>query len=126
MGFLTKNISFKGIEFKKRPCQAQSLLEYVMVVGIISMVLFAMAPLLREGVQSIIKVTADQFADQQDADQAQSNRRGYLVNSFTNVSPSSTSKTITDVVGDITYTYNDNVSIYSNSYTNLGFTNKVE
>jgi hypothetical protein len=47
--------------------KAQSILEYILIVGIVGMALGAMQLYFRRTVQSAIKIAADELGDQQDA-----------------------------------------------------------
>ena len=70
--------------------KGQTVIEYVVLIGIITIALFYMGPLLKRGVQSLVKATADQIGNQQRADQDFTNTAGsgFLVGSNTQtVSP---------------------------------------
>ena len=114
---------------------AQTLLEYLILIGIVTVVLFAMYHAMKRGVQSVIKITADQIGNQQRADQREPNISnaviinalgepvavsGYLVESFT-ATRGSNQKEVQELDGDVGYFYNESVSTNSNSLTNLGF-----
>src|SRR3990167_6310436 len=58
----------------------QSLLEYVILISIVGAVLVAMGPYMKRGVQAVVKVTADQLANQEQAEQSVDS--GYLVEAF--------------------------------------------
>ena len=99
----------------------QSVLEYVLLVGIISIVSFAMMQQIKRGTQSLIKVAADEIGNQANSDQAFSdNRQGYLDFSKTAVS-SSSQKRVRDRVGVMTYVLDERQDVNTNSQTNLGF-----
>jgi hypothetical protein len=49
--------------------RGQTLLEYIILIGIVTMVLFYMGPAFKRGVQSLVKISADQIGNQQDSDQ---------------------------------------------------------
>ncbi len=46
----------------------QSIMEYVLLIGIIITVLFAMQTYMRRGIQAVIQVAADQIGLQEDAE----------------------------------------------------------
>ncbi len=50
---------------------AQTLLEYAILTGIVATVLVAMSPPLRRSLQSLIRVTSDQLAMQNESDQSE-------------------------------------------------------
>lgn len=99
----------------------QIFLEYILVVGAVALVMFAMSMLIKRGAQGMIKVVADQIGDQANADQ-QFGDRGFLESAYT-TTRTNTSKTKTEFPEDPTiYTYKDVTDIASEMVTNLGFT----
>ena len=52
-----------------RKDQGQSIVEYAMIITILSVVLYYMGTGIKRGVQSLVKVTSDQVGSQEDADQ---------------------------------------------------------
>lgn len=126
MGFLRRNDCSGGLgKDSLGRNRAQGLLEYIMVIGIVTLALVAMTPMLRRGVQSIIKTAADQLAAQQNSEQTNSARRGYLVDAYS-AARSNINKETKDVTGVITYVSDDTVETTSNSYANLGFANRAQ
>jgi len=105
--------------------RAQTLLEYVIIIGIVTLVLMAMAPRMKRGIQAIIKVTADQMAIQEDSDQTADREAGHMVKSDTDTI--SNMQTISRQLGPnvIKYFYKDKVVTEASSRINLGFTNSV-
>ncbi len=99
---------------------AQSILEYTIVLGVVGAVVFAMLPMLKRGTQSLIKVVADQVGIQQGAEQA-FDERGHLEHSYA-LTRSAMDKKTFDVVGMTTYVYNDVTTLNTTSSVNLGFT----
>ena len=49
--------------------RGQSLLEYTILIGIVTISLFYMGTGIKRGLQSLVKVSADQIGNQQNADQ---------------------------------------------------------
>ena len=49
--------------------RGQTILEYTIIVGIVAVVLSYMGVTIKRGLQSLVKVTADQVGNQQNADQ---------------------------------------------------------
>ena len=100
------------------------MLEYVVVVGVVITILFAMNTMIRRGLQGFIKVTADQIGTQQNAEQDFNS--AYLVSS--NVSTySRTVKQQNDRYGVDGYGYNypgDVTQTDSVSLTNLGISER--
>ena len=104
--------------------KAQTLLEYIILVGLVTMVLFAVSQIFKRGIQGIIKVTSDEIGNQQDAEQKITKESGYLVDSYT-LTRSDTHKNRAEQDGNFQFTYNDTVNTISNSLVNLGFSNRT-
>lgn len=105
--------------------QAQTLAEYVILIGIVLLVLTAMTPAVRRGIQSIVKVTADQLGNQHNADQSADEESGYLVSSKTSTT-SFSQKTIGESPNySAEYRTRGSVATNATSEVNLGFTNRV-
>ena len=113
----------------KKTYFGQTLLEYIILIGIIVTVLVAMSPYLKRGIQSVIRVTADQLQFQNEAEQSLAEGVGssYLMNSFT-TSNTYTDKLVREVPGGKTsYIYDgDHTEKITTSLTNLGFYNRSE
>ncbi len=58
--------------------KGQTIIEYVILMSIVVMVLYAMGPAFKRGVQGVVKVTADQLRPQQEAEQDFSPDQGHL------------------------------------------------
>ena len=64
--------------------RGQSILEYTMIIGIVTLVLYYMGTGIKRGVQSMVKVAADQVGNQQNSDQDFNDpQQGYMVQSNT-------------------------------------------
>lgn len=99
---------------------AQTFVEYTLLIGIIVALLMAMMPLFRRGVQGLVKMVADQVGNQQDADQ-KGGLSGYLVNVQT-LAEIDINKTVQQRINVVGYVYDDSIDTFSNTATNLGFT----
>ncbi len=109
----------------------QTIVEYTIIVGIVTVVLFYMGTGVKRGVQSLVKVTADQVGSQQNADQDfNDTRQGYMVNSTTETQEAK-NRQVTEtgyipVSGNAIYVSNTSVNestdTQTNTYTNGGFT----
>ena len=95
----------------------------MMVIGLAAAVFFAMGPFFKRGIQSIVKLTADQIAPQQNAEQRITPLSGYLVENYSSVSYSHGKNTIENI-GIVNYVSDDLDFTISNSKVNLGFTNR--
>ena len=110
--------------------RGQSIIEYTLMIGIVSLVMFFMGTGIKRGMQSLIKVTADQVGNQQNADQDFNNiRQGYMLASNTEIS-----ETKNDITTEIGYipnagnavfihntTYNEGTLMETNTETNGGW-----
>ncbi|MFC1510575.1 hypothetical protein ACFL49_02835 [Candidatus Omnitrophota bacterium] len=104
----------------KKQRKAQTFLEYVIILTIVTSALYAVTPQMKRGIQSMIKVAADLIGTQEDAEQSrETDDDGYMVysNSQRNAV---TSKARTENAGAITYTFNDTISVATGSSVNLG------
>ncbi len=107
----------------------QSVLEYVLLVGLITVVLFAMMQGVKRGTQSLVKVAADEISNQEQSDQFVryngqdiiNNRTGYMdsSNSLTTIE---SEKQIVQRYGIINYIPDEYQQTLSNTLTNMGFT----
>ncbi len=109
--------------------KGQTVVEYIVLIGIITVALFYMGPLFKRGVQSLVKVTADQIGNQQNADQDFVNADdpgatgGYLVGSNTGVTSHVSKKVETPGWGGVAdITVNETTNTAADSLTNLGKT----
>ena len=111
--------------------RGQSILEYTIIVGIITVVLYYMGTGIKRGVQSLVKVTADQVGNQQNSDQDFTDtQQGYMEGS-NSVTNQSNNKQITELgyipaSGNAVYTssifVNESADTLTNTITNAGFT----
>ncbi len=97
--------------------------EYVMIVGLAAAIFFAVSPLFRRGIQAVVKLTADQIAPQQNAEQRVTPLSGYLMENY-QTTQFAHSKNVTEDIGIISYGYDDSDASITNSKSNLGFTNR--
>ena len=87
----------------------QTTAEYIVLIGIIAAAVFFMGPLFKRGLQTLVKVSADQIGNQQDSDQnitvrdpyAPVEGGGYLVSSFTNTVDSVHKEIVTPGFGGV-------------------------
>lgn len=106
--------------FKKRNNRGQVFLEYTLILGILVLVIFGMGPMIKRGVQGLIKFTADQVGVQRNAEQ-KFDEAGHLESTY--ISTRSTAlKRTRDVIGTTEYTFSDSVETTSDALINLGFT----
>jgi len=101
----------------------QTIIEYTIIVGIITVVLYYMGTGIKRGVQSMVKVTADQVGVQNNADQDFADtQQGYMIGSNT-VTQGSKNKNVSEVgyvpvSGNAVDIINTTESEYSDTITN--------
>jgi len=100
--------------------KAQIFIEYTMVVGVIVMIVFAMGPMIKRGIQGMVKVVADQIGNQENAEQTFEDS-GYLESSYVSTR-AFTDKIKTEFAGVTNYSFGDVMVLESQSVANLGFT----
>lgn len=102
---------------------AQSVLEYTIVLGLVAIIFVAIAPLFKRGVQSVVRLTADQIQGQANADQNPNSPGGYLVGQYS-ASQALSNTSTEELFGVTRYTRGDSEVSTTNSTVNLGFTNR--
>ena len=107
------------------PARAQSLLEYLMILGVVTAVLVAFGPLFKRGIQAVLRLTADQLQTQANAEQKVTPTSGYLIDQFS-LSDVDNNKIKVEYLGDTSYNFDDQEAVHSNSQANLGFTKKYD
>ncbi len=109
----------------------QTVVEYILLIGIVTVAMTFMGTSLKRGVQSVVKVTADQIGNQQEADQIIKPRvpgkpeegTSYLVNSLTNTTANVAKTVIESTVDKSTTTMvSENTTTSTDSNTDLGYT----
>ena len=121
----------KKTQTKKSCCLyenlAQSLIEYVLIVGVVSLIFVAMGPYMKRAIQSIVKVTADQLRPQNEAEQQPTPETGYLVESFSASRLISETTIAEEPINQSTgYIFNDITQRSENAVANQGFTERNE
>ena len=109
------------IKKNTKSLHAQAVLEYVLLVGIISLALFAMMQAIKRGAQSLIRTAADELSVQNSADQSFDIEQGYLDYSNTTTSANNR-KQIVERVGVTNYILDEAQQTSVDSKTNMGFT----
>jgi hypothetical protein len=108
----------------------QSILEYTMIVGILTIVLFYMGTGIKRGVQSLVKITADQIGNQQNSDQDFNDTQSGYMEASNSSQQEVKNKQVAElgyipVSGNAAYVasmaYNDYSDTITNSITNGGF-----
>ena len=103
--------------------KAQTFAEYVLLLGIVSAIYVAMTPLLRRGIQAMVKGVADQIGNQVNADDGiTKDSQSIYANSL---AMSDERKTLLEWQGDIGTVYNDTVKYQKESKSFLMFSDFV-
>lgn len=115
--------------------KAQSILDYSLLFGIVTLTFFAIGPYIKRGVQAHIKTVADQIGTQKGAEQSVNRElgQGYLISAYTNSQARSGKGIVDDPAGPgvfvsgpaFRYTTTDFAGSQSNSLSNLGVTKTV-
>ena len=101
--------------------RAQTIMEYVVLISILTAAVVFMLPRVKRTTQSMIKSAADQIGDQEGADQTFNDvEKGYLVGSNT-LSQATVNDFRTDSSGIIDQTYNEASETKTTSFTNSGW-----
>jgi predicted PurR-regulated permease PerM len=101
--------------------RAQTFMEYVVLIGIVTAAVVYMLPRVKRTTQSMIKSAADQLGDQKGADQTFNDaEKGYLVNSVTG-SRSLVNNLRVDISGSSHQTYNEVSTSTATSFLNAGW-----
>ena len=99
------------------------MVEYSIVLGIITLVLIAMNPLIKRSIQGVIKVAADQIGVQNNSDQIFNDAQiGHMVSSYTTTRTAMVQDR-SESIGALNYIYGDNVFTSSTTILNLGHVN---
>ena len=103
--------------------KGQTILEYTIIVGIVAVVLSYMGTGIKRGLQSLVKVTADQVGNQQNADQDFNDvQEGYMQGSNSLTQESNNKQTVEtgyiSNTGTPLYVSNSSVDEYTETQTN--------
>lgn len=96
----------------------QSIIEYILLVGIVTLVLIYMGTDFKRGIQSVVKVTADQMGTQVNSDQDFNSASGFLSSSVTNTWTGH-GQSVNEVTGNVTTEGEDYTQMLTNTVTNI-------
>ncbi len=102
--------------------EAQSITEYILVIGAVVVVFSVMAPMMKRLYQGMILVAADQLGNQQNSDQSFNLERGGIIQNADTNTRMQQSHFIGESVGDSMYGYADQLTMGSNQIMNMGYT----
>lgn len=84
--------------------RAQTFIEYLLVISVVTIIMIAMSSLLRRSVQGMVKAVADQVGFQQNAEQQINGTDGQLTDMVTKMQRDERIN-VRDRLGNIMYTY---------------------
>ena len=100
--------------------KGQTIVEYIIIIGIAVTVLYAMGPAFKRGVQSLIKATSDQMAAQQNAEQDFSPGSSYLVLSNSHAQTNN-QRSLREFLYTTATAVNETTTSNTQTATNMGF-----
>ena len=101
--------------------KAQTTVEYVIIIGIVTVALFYMGTFIRRGTQSIVKSTADQLAVQKNAEQDFAVDTSHLEQSNTH-SKMDVHREVRERIYTSNAATDERSEVSTNTFTNMGFT----
>jgi hypothetical protein len=101
--------------------KGQSLIEFIILIGIAVTALFMMGPAVKRGYQAIIRGTADQLSTQRNAEQEFAADESHLESTNT-LASSSTNRSSRDLIYTTTTVTNEDSTSQVNTITSMGFT----
>lgn len=101
--------------------RAQSITDYIILLGIVATVVIAVFPMVKRGTQSIVRSGVDLIANQVNSEQSFTVERGYM-DSMNVITYSNAVDKKTEWPGVMQTEEADRSIIRSRIYTNLGFT----
>ncbi len=105
--------------------KGQTISEYILLVGIVTMAIIFMGTDLKRGLQSVVKVTIDQLGNQANSDQDFSDHQGGLTGSLA-VTSQNRQRTVNSLGNEKTnYLTNDQMGSDSTILTNVSFEPKT-
>jgi len=107
-------------EHKKIEQQAQTFLEYTLLFGIVVALIIGLSPLMKRGIQASVRSVADQMGLQQCAEQT-GGKKGKVEYVNTRMQNSKEKTRLERVGGNLTYQYDDVLSIGTEQLVNSGF-----
>ncbi len=103
----------------RRRC-GQTFIEYTLMIGILVTVLLAMTPMIRRGIQGMVRVMSDQVGSQENSEQI-GGRSGHMINSTT-YTETRANMHRGEQTGVVSVSYDPEQSLtYSKTYLNQGF-----
>ena len=100
--------------------KGQATAEYIIVIGIVVMAIYAMGPAIKRGTQSLVKSASDQIAAQKDAEQDFSNDSSYVAKSETK-SKSNSERTVKERLDTSQTETSETADTTTDETTKLGF-----
>ena len=100
--------------------QAQIVLEYTIILGIVSLVIFSMAAMIKRYTQGAIKIVADHLGNQINGEQRFEKERGYMIATYTTMD-SNVETHIIEEAKERKKHSKDALTASTNTFSDLGF-----
>ncbi len=108
--------------FSKRSVRGQSLIEYTSVIGIIVVIILAVTPLIKRSIQAMIKTTADQIGNQEEAEQRTTDVRGGFLQSSDSITQVTSDVQTVEEFGVMHHVYDETTKTDTLQKINQGYT----
>ncbi len=99
--------------------QAQIVLEYTIILGIMSLVIFSMAAMIKRYTQGAIKIVSDHLGNQVNGEQRFEKERGYMIATYTSIH-SDMETNIVERAGERKKYSRDISTTMTNTFSDLG------
>lgn len=99
--------------------KGQSLVEYIIIIGVVMTAVYIMAPMFKRGTQSVIKATADQLGAQQQAEQDFSEGSTHMDTSASSSRVGNT-RTVYETTAGVSTKVNETSQSFTTTSTNGG------
>lgn len=100
--------------------KGQTIIEYVIIIGIVIAALYAMGPAIKRGAQTVVKASADQLGQQNASDQ-DFGVYGSRLSESTSASKFKSNRSVAELGGETTTIVTEQTNSFTNSETSMGF-----
>lgn len=101
--------------------KGQTLIEYILIIGVVIAATYAIGPAFRRGIQTVVRSAADQVAVQKDADQDFGYNSGYMASSKMNTDFAAQRSVRESSYYTTNTLVNEATTMHINTVTNMGF-----
>lgn len=100
--------------------KGQTIVEYVIIIGIVIVAIYAMGPAIKRSMQTVVKASADQLGVQNRADQDFTPDGSHMASSSTAIRAHN-EKNVTELAGQTETASTESTVVSTNTVTALGF-----